>query len=159
MDEYMVGDSDDSARDARHSQSGSTVSLEGPNCGTTSSESTDGRRSVLVVDDEPAITDAYATWLDDEYDVRTAYSGAEALAQLDASVDAMLLDRRMPERSGEDVLAEMRDRGLDCRVAIISAEGPDDVVRDLGYDAYLQKPVTERDRILGVVEDLLDVSR
>ena len=155
----MVDDSDDPARDARHSRSESTVGLEGPDSETTSSESAEGRRSVLVVDDEQAITDAYATWLGDEFDVRTAYSGTEALAQLDGNVDAMLLDRRMPEQSGEAVLAELRDRGIDCRVAIISAEGPDDDVRELGYDAYLQKPVAERDRILGVVDDLLDVSR
>ncbi|TKX52052.1 response regulator, partial [Halorubrum sp. SS7] len=58
---------------------------------------------VLVVEDEPDLADLYAAWLGDEYRVRTAYGGREALDQLDETddeVDAILLDRRMPGLSG-----------------------------------------------------------
>lgn len=54
---------------------------------------------VLVVEDEPDLADLYAAWLGDEYRVRTAYGGQEALDELDEAddeVDAILLDRRMP---------------------------------------------------------------
>lgn len=158
MDKEMVDDSDGTPPDARHSQSKSTVDPEKPEAYAEPSDSTEETGTVLVVDDEPAITDAYAKWLTSQYDVRTAYSGSEAIAQLDGTIDVMLLDRRMPEQSGEDVLTEMYERGIDCRVAIISAEAPDDTIRELGYDSYLQKPVTERDQILGLVENLLTTS-
>lgn len=157
MDNNMVDDKDKASPDARRSSS--TVDPETPEARASATKSTERARSVLVVDDERAITDAYAQWLDSRYDVRTAYSGADAISQLDNTVDAMLLDRRMPEKSGEEVLAEMHEQGIDCRVAIISAESPDDDIRDLGYDSYLQKPVTERDEIVGLVERLLDISR
>ncbi|PSQ47878.1 DNA-binding protein [Halobacteriales archaeon SW_6_65_15] len=85
--------------------------------------------TVLIVDDEKPITDAYAQWLEDDYTVRTAYSGSEALEKLDESVDVVLLDRRMPDLSGE--------------------------ILELGFDAYLEKPVSEATELHETVETLL----
>ena len=111
--------------------------------------------TVLIVDDEKPITDAYAQWLEDDYTVRTAYSGSEALDKLDESVDVVLLDRRMPDLSGEDVLDEIHEQDLNCRVALVSAVEPDFDILELGFDAYLEKPVSEADELLGTVEKLL----
>ena len=100
---------------------------------------------VLVVEDEPDLADLYAAWLGDEYRVRTAYGGQEALDQLDAvdnDVDAILLDRRMPGLSGDEVLAAVRERGIDCRVAMVTAVEPDFDILQMGFDDYLVKPVT-----------------
>ncbi|MFB6081400.1 MAG: response regulator [Halanaeroarchaeum sp.] len=96
---------------------------------------------VLVVDDEPDLADLYVAWLEDEYRVRVAYDGASALEQLDESVDVVLLDRRMPTLSGDDVLTRIRDEPLDCRVAMVTAVEPDVDIVELGFDEYLQKPV------------------
>jgi CheY-like chemotaxis protein len=111
--------------------------------------------TVLIVDDERPITDAYAQWLEGEYAVRSANSGREALEQLDESIDIVLLDRRMPGMSGEEVLDVINDRGLDCRVVLVTAVEPDFDILDLGLDAYLEKPVSEPDELLGTVERLL----
>lgn len=111
--------------------------------------------TVLIVDDEQPITDAYAQWLEDDYEVRTAYSGSEALEKLDEEVDAVLLDRRMPNLSGEDVLARIHEQGLNCRVALVSAVEPDFDILELGFDAYLEKPVSEAEELLETVETLL----
>jgi len=100
---------------------------------------------VLVVEDEPDLADLYAAWLGDEYRVRTAYGGQEAMEELDAvdnEVDAILLDRRMPGLSGDEVLEAVRDRGIDCRVAMVTAVEPDFDILDMGFDDYLVKPVT-----------------
>ena len=100
---------------------------------------------VLVVEDEPDLADLYAAWLGDEYRVRTAYGGQEALDELDAvddDVDAILLDRRMPGLSGDEVLSAVRDRGIDCRVAMVTAVEPDFDILEMGFDDYLVKPVT-----------------
>lgn len=68
--------------------------------------------TVLVVDDEPDVADAYAAQLDDQYIVSTAYGGDEALERIDVSVDIVLLDRRMPSTSGDEVLERIRNRDL-----------------------------------------------
>jgi DNA-binding response OmpR family regulator len=110
--------------------------------------------TVLVVDDERGLADLYAIWLEDDYDVRTAYDGAEALDALDASVSVVLLDRQMPDISGDNVLSELRDRGIDCRVAMVTAVEPELDIIDLGFDDYLRKPV-DRETLVATVERLV----
>jgi DNA-binding response OmpR family regulator len=98
--------------------------------------------TVLVVDDEERAADTYASVLDAEYDARTAYGGEAALERLAATeVDVVLLDRRMPELSGDDVLAAIQRRGIDCRVAMVTAVNPDFDIVELGIDDYIVKPV------------------
>ena len=101
--------------------------------------------TVLVVDDEPDVADAYAAQLADEYIVSTAYGGQEALDTLDDSVDVVLLDRRMPGISGDEVLDHIRDRELDCRVAMVTAVDPDFDIIDMPFDDYVIKPVSRGD--------------
>lgn len=110
--------------------------------------------TVLVVDDERAITDLHARWLMRDYEVRRAYSGQEALETVDESVDIVLLDRRMPDRSGRTVLAEIRDRDLDCRVAMVTAVEPDFDILELGFDAYVNKPVSAPGELRDIVASL-----
>ena len=117
------------------------------------------QHTVLIVDDERPLADGYAEWLSDEYNVLTAYSGAEALEQLDESVDVVLLDRRMPDLSGDRVLDELRERNLSCRVAIVSAVEPDFDIVDLGYDLYVEKPVADPEELKEVVNKLLRRSK
>ena len=109
--------------------------------------------TVLVVDDEPEFLEAYERWLADHYEVRTASDGDTALGLLDESVDVVLLDRRMPGLSGDDLLSEIRRRGFDCRVAIITAVVPEIDIVDLPFDEYLVKPVSGDD-LRSVVETL-----
>jgi len=111
--------------------------------------------TVLVVDDNEPIADTYAAFVDDEHEVRTAYGGEEALAQLDSSVDVVLLDRRMPDRSGDEVLAEIERRALDPRVVMVTAVDPEFDIVDMAFDEYVVKPV-QRGDIVAVVEEMLD---
>src|SRR6056297_3202433 len=114
---------------------------------------------VLVVEDEPELADLYAAWLGDEYRVRTAYGGREALDELDEAddhVDAILLDRRMPGLSGDEVLTAVRERGIDCRVAMVTAVEPDFDILKMGFDDYLVKPVTS-DTLKKMVVGLLQL--
>ena len=100
---------------------------------------------VLVVDDDEDLADTCEYWLRDDYDVRVAYGGEDALAQVDETVDVVLLDRRMPNLSGDDVLEALRDRDLDCHVAMMTAVEPDTDIVDMPFDDYLVKPVTKTD--------------
>jgi DNA-binding response OmpR family regulator len=113
-----------------------------------------GTATVLVVEDERELADLFADWLATSYDVRTAYTADGALAELDDAIDVVLLDRRLPERSGDDVLDEIRTEGHDCQVAMVTAVDPDFDVLELGIDAYVVKPV-ERDDLESLVSRLL----
>lgn len=112
--------------------------------------------TVLIVEDEEGLADLYTTWLEDEYVVRTAYGGESALAQLDDTVDVVLLDRRMPDLTGDEVLDELRARGTDCRVAMVTAVEPDFDVIEMGFDDYIVKPVTVDD-LIELIDRLLDL--
>ncbi len=116
---------------------------------------TEKRPTVVVVDDLRELAELYATWLADDYAVRTAYSSAEAMELIDCDVDVALIDRRMPGDTGDELLERIRDAGYDCRVAMITAVEPDFDIIELGFDEYLVKPI-DRDELHGVVESLLN---
>lgn len=110
--------------------------------------------TVLVADDERLMADAYAQWLEDAYPTRVAYGGDEAVELFDETVDVAVLDRRMPDRSGDDVAAMIREQAADCGVGMVSASEPGLDVVDVAYDQYLVKPVTDPDALRGLVETL-----
>ncbi len=113
--------------------------------------------TVLVVDDESDVADAYAAQLSSEYTVSTAYSGQDALDRLDDAVDVVLLDRRMPGVSGDEVLERIRERELDCRVAMVTAVDPDFDIIEMPFDDYVIKPVSRED-LVDTIERLLTTS-
>jgi len=123
----------------------------------TVTQGSDGPGTVLVVEDEDHLAELYTDYLSDEYDVRTAYGGVEALEMLSSDLDVVLLDRRMPVISGNEVLADIEERGLQCRVAMVTAVDPDFDIIDMGCDDYIVKPVT-RDAIREVVDRLMRVT-
>lgn len=110
--------------------------------------------SVLVVEDERHLADLFAGWLGERYAVETAYDGYQALEALDPAHDVVLLDRRMPGLSGDEVLKAMGDRGLECKVAMVTAVEPDFDILDMGFDDYLVKPVSYQE-MRGTVDRLL----
>ncbi|MCD2202614.1 response regulator transcription factor [Halobacterium sp. KA-6] len=122
--------------------------------GEGSDDASADEATVLVVDDEEGLADLYAIWLRDRYTVETAYDGEAALTALDEDVDVVLLDRQMPGVSGDDVLDTIRERGLDCRVAMVTAVEPELDIVDLGFDDYLRKPV-DRETLRETVDRLL----
>jgi two-component system response regulator AdeR len=112
---------------------------------------------VLIVEDESDVAETYRLWLDRDYDVRMAHSGDEGLEELDDSIDIVLLDRMMPGLSGDEMLERIRERDLDCRVAMVTAVEPDFDILEMGFDAYLCKPI-KSDRLHETVENLIDRS-
>jgi len=111
--------------------------------------------TVLIVEDERDLANLYADYLEDDFDVRVARTGDTALEKLD-DVDAILLDRRLPVVSGNEVLAELEARDVDARVALVTAVNPDFDIIDLRIDDYLVKPVS-RAEVRDTVERLLTI--
>jgi DNA-binding response OmpR family regulator len=118
------------------------------------SDAVSERGTVLLVDDDPHLVGMYAAMLEDTHTVLTATSGEEALVRLSDEVDVLLLDRRMPGLSGDEVLEVVREEGYDCRVAMITSVDPDTDIVEMEFDAYVVKPVRRQD-LLEFVESLL----
>jgi DNA-binding response OmpR family regulator len=110
---------------------------------------------VLVVEDEAELAELFAEWLSEEYEVRVATGGEEALDRADADVDVVLLDRLMPGISGDEVLERIRDRDLSVRVAMVTAVEPDFDVLEMGFDDYVVKPLFRED-VRRLVRGLLE---
>ena len=111
--------------------------------------------TVLVVEDKERLRELYGGWVSEAYEVVTARTAEEALDVFDDSIDVVLLDRRMPDASGDDILAEMRGSETDVRIAMVTAVEPTDDVVNLGFDEYLCKPVdaeTLRDLVTRLVQ-------
>ena len=116
-------------------------------------------QTVLVVDDEVAIRETLAQILGYEgYRVPTAASGPEALALMDEdAADAVLLDIKMPEMDGFEVLARLRESHADVPVVVISGHGDIQTavqaVKEGAYD-FLEKPL-DRGRLLVTLQNAL----
>jgi len=116
------------------------------------------KASVLIVDDEPRVCEAFELWLQDAYQVVTATGGEEALSKMDDDIDVVLLDRHMPGLSGDEVLSRIREAGYDCRIAMVTAVDPDFDIVDMPFDHYVSKPV-DGDTLQRVVDRLLQIER
>jgi len=112
-------------------------------------------QTVLVVDDEEDVAEAYALKLRDEYETEIAYGGEQALEKAGDHVAAVLLDRRMPDIHGDDVLVEFRDRGYDFPVIMVTAVDPDLNILEMDFDDYLCKPV-DKDTLLSTLDQHVD---
>lgn len=104
-----------------------------------------GESTVLIVDDEPLYADAHARMLGDRYDVSTVYSGDAALEAIDENVDVLLIDRKMPQVSGDEVLEKLDRQGLECPRIMVTALDRDVEVVETSVDGYLTKPVSAGD--------------
>nr|WP_320014903.1 response regulator [uncultured Desulfobacter sp.] len=101
---------------------------------------------VLVIDDEKHIRQSLADYLEDnDYDVVTAENGRQGLALISSEKpDLVLLDLRMPEMHGIDVLQQGKKIMPDLPIIVISgANRIGDVVKALRYGAwdYIEKPI------------------
>lgn len=110
--------------------------------------------TVLIIDDDPRLVNMYAGWLEGEYQVKRAYNGEDGLRQLTDDVDVVILDRRMPGLSGEEVLSRIRQLGIDTRVIMLTAVEPDLDIVDMDFDTYIVKP-GNRETIRDAITDLL----
>jgi DNA-binding response OmpR family regulator len=105
---------------------------------------------ILVVDDEPHITDVVSAYLlRDGHEVSTATDGDEAfeLAR-SARPDLIVLDVGLPGRSGFDVVRDLRAEGLDSAVVMLTAR--DELIDrvaglEMGADDYVTKPFEPRE--------------
>jgi len=110
---------------------------------------------ILIADDEPEIVRGLEDNLRFEgYQTVSATNGQDALAlALSDAPDLVLLDIMMPRLSGWDVCRELRRRGVDVPVIMLTARGAevDRVLGlELGADDYVTKPFSLRELLARV---------
>lgn len=121
---------------------------------------------ILVVDDEPSISDLISTSLRFVgFDVRTAATGSQALSVAEEfKPHAIILDVMLPDQDGFEVCRQIRNEGFNVGVLFLTAkDGMEDKVAGLtiGGDDYMTKPFSLEElvarlrallRRIGVVE-------
>lgn len=116
------------------------------------------RPTVLSVDDDEGVREAICLDLQDHFDVVTASSGREALDVLARrDVDVVLLDLRMPEMTGEEVLTRLRASRSQPPVVVMTViDRPKTVVEcmKLGAVDYVTKP-WEHGEITATIQRIL----
>ncbi|NLX17983.1 MAG: sigma-54-dependent Fis family transcriptional regulator [Desulfobulbus sp.] len=101
---------------------------------------------ILIVDDDPLQRNLLAGFLIKQgYTVTEAATGEETIRSFrQLPVDLVLLDHRLPDRNGDEILAELKRINPLVRVIMITAYGAVDTavrVMQLGADDFLEKPV------------------
>lgn len=114
---------------------------------------------ILIVDDEPVLQDVLSTLLRREgFQVVQALSAGDALQKVEEQeIDLVLLDLMLPDRSGMEVLKELKRRDPEVVVVVITAyssvETAIAAMRD-GAFHYIPKPFKNQEVVLTVRKGL-----
>jgi len=106
----------------------------------------EGKKKVLIVDDEKMNIMALAHFLKPQYEIIIASDGVSALAEAEKRIpDIILLDILMPDMSGFDVLVKLKDSNITMNIPVIFLTGLDNVEDEekgllLGAVDYITKP-------------------
>lgn len=117
-------------------------------------------KKVLIVEDERLLSKALSDALSDRgYTIETASSAEEAEELLfpSSTYDLVVLDNRLPVRSGVDVLRRIRETDLESRVVVMTAYGGNGLegeLEALRVDGFVKKPF-DLEKFLNLVADLV----
>ncbi|MCC7201886.1 MAG: sigma-54-dependent Fis family transcriptional regulator [Nitrospirae bacterium] len=119
----------------------------------------DKRLKILVIDDDQSMRELLETILKDRYIVFTAASGGAGLRTLEQKyIDIVLLDLKLPDMDGLEVLKAIKDKYSDIEVMVISVLKDIDVVvraMKLGAYNYVTKDFNP-DELLTLIDRLRD---
>lgn len=120
------------------------------------------KNSILIVEDEPELADAYYSLLSQaNYDVTVAHNGKEALEKSDEhQPELILLDLRMPVMDGVEFLEkyDLKNKHPDVKVIVFSNYDMQDEIDDayrLGADRYVLKAWASPKELLQIVKNTL----
>ena len=106
----------------------------------------DSEKIILVIDDEEGARDFIKSFFEDrEYKVVATPNGKEGIGIIQSGkVGLVLLDMRMPEMNGIDILTELKNNNISANVYLMTGvdEGDElDKARALGIKGIVKKPV------------------
>ena len=117
------------------------------------------KKSILVIDDDKSILRTFTRILQKTgCDIDVAETGREAIEKAEKRhYDLALVDVRLPDMDGTDLLAKMKDSMRDTVKIVITGFPSMEVgvkALDEGADAYLVKPVKPEDLLMLIEEKL-----
>lgn len=118
------------------------------------------QKKILAVDDNPDNTTIVVELFGENYDLRTAATGEEALdIALDFQPDVILLDIMLPDMNGYEVCRRLRENPSlsDTKIIMVTAKGAlEDRIKgyEVGANDFITKPFTE-ENILETVDFFL----
>jgi DNA-binding NtrC family response regulator len=122
------------------------------------------RERILIAEDNEDMRDLLQEVLEDAgYETLVAANGRQALARMEKEseiIDLVITDVRMPEMTGEELLAKARESRAEAPVIVITAFGSVEQAVEMvkaGAYQYLTKPFDNRE-ILRLVEEALERS-
>lgn len=103
------------------------------------------RYTVLFVEDDADLIQSYTETFRDTFDIRTTDSGVKAVqfATEQDDIDAVVLDYKLPDISGLEVLKELKETKTDLPVILVTGYGSEEIaVKSFlnGCRDYLKKP-------------------
>lgn len=112
------------------------------------------KHRIMIVDDEPNVRSSLRIFLEDKYNIIEAESGRDALRLLEKiKVDLILLDVRMEDMNGIDVLSQIRKDDTDIAVIMVTVEQDIKKVVEvikLGVYDYITKPFDESELLISI---------
>ena len=107
-------------------------------------------KNALIVDDEQAIVKNFSRLLKEEgFNVCVATNGKEALEQVNkCSFDLMLIDFRLPDIDGTDLVEKMGSKAKDATKLMITGFATLETrikALEFGIDSFVEKPIAPDD--------------
>ena len=102
-------------------------------------------KKILIIDDDDGIRESLQLILSDHYDIILTEDGQQGMACLlnDHSVKCVLLDIKLPEVDGLDILKTIKEKRPHCKTIIVTGYKSVETAVEaaqLGADGYITKP-------------------
>jgi len=122
---------------------------------------------ILIVDDEKNLVEVIEAMLselnteeDNSYEIKKAYNASDGISiAMDFMPDVALLDLRLPDRPGTEVLTALKEQDNEIQVIMMTAHASIETaiksVREKAYD-YIQKPLPSRNHLQNLIKNALD---
>lgn len=104
---------------------------------------------VLIIDDNRSLVDMIKEYFSEHADIKItleAYDGVEGLRIIEKKkdeYDIILLDLIMPNKDGVSVLEDMKKKGIDKKVIVLTSYNTQDMIRkvsEMGVSYFMLKP-------------------
>lgn len=122
---------------------------------------------ILIIDDEKNLVEVIEAMLSesntkeqDPYEIKKAYNASDGInIAMDFKPDVVLLDLKLPDRPGTEVLTALKEIDNEVQVIMMTAHASIETaiksVREKAYD-YIQKPLPSRNHFQTLVKNALD---
>ncbi|PTD93541.1 hypothetical protein C9439_07240 [archaeon SCG-AAA382B04] len=120
------------------------------------------KKTILIVEDDPAERELYQEILKKQYNTKTAKNGEQALQKTTPNTDLLILDRKMPGITGDQVLKEIRQSNnqkiKNIPTIMLTALDADLDIINMQFNDYLNKPISPQ-QLREKVEKTLVIER